>query len=550
MFSKTMTKPKKSSKFSRNAHSLNAILLVMGLWCIGIFASVSMLVPQRVYAEGNDSIPGGDVRNAAIRAVDIAKPAIVRMRTDVNGRLTVHFSTGDVTFPQQANGSYPVTALGTGTFISSQGDILTADHVVHPPKDQGIDTALYSEAAQDVADYMNQHAQTGTKQVSADDVAQQLKSGQLQSSTTYDTPTSYAYLSTDYVGTFTVSNLNDVPGYSMATVDKIKADSPFDQKDVAIVHVPIKDTPGVAIGNSDDVQQQDQLTVIGFPGNADVSQKPQDFLTSSISFVYVSSKKASDSGAPLIQIGGNINHGNSGGPALNSQGEIVGVVSFGLASGDSSSIDGTSFLQASSSALGLAQSINLDMTAGPFQKLWSQAFEDYGATTAGHWHRAAQEFTQLKQGYPHFQAVQPFLTYAQKQATTESVSSVTATPTQTQRSGTSSAPSVGRSVGLAPWPAWAIIAGAVLLLLVLAGGLFTVSVRRRGRRTRGNGAGSKDGSTMARPKPSEAPVAADQSLASSGTGQSTLSLKVWPCGHMNRPTARFCHVCGEPAPDK
>jgi hypothetical protein len=25
-------------------------------------------------------------------------------------------------------------------------------------------------------------------------------------------------------------------------------------------------------------------------------------------------------------------------------------------------------------------------------------------------------------------------------------------------------------------------------------------------------------------------------------------LRPWPCGHMNRPNARFCSICGEPAP--
>jgi hypothetical protein len=32
--------------------------------------------------------------------------------------------------------------------------------------------------------------------------------------------------------------------------------------------------------------------------------------------------------------------------------------------------------------------------------------------------------------------------------------------------------------------------------------------------------------------------------------QSVLSgtLRPWPCGHMNRPSARYCSICGEPAP--
>ena len=538
-------KPKKSSKYSRNALSLNSMLLAVGLWCISMFASISILIPQQVYAQSY-SMPGGDVGNPTIRAVDIAKPAVVRIWTDIPSHLTVHFPpTTDVTFPQQSNGNYTLSFTGTGTFISSQGDVLTADHVVNPPKDKTLDQVLYSVAAKDVANYINQNG--SSTQVSADDVVQQLTKGDLKSTSAYDTPTSRIYLSTDYAGTFTASDLNSVPSNFVATVDKIKAQSPFDQEDVAIVHVPMTDTPGVALGISDDVQQQDQLTVIGFPGNADVSQKPQAFLASSVSNVYVSAKKVSDSGAPLIQISGNVNHGNSGGPALNGKGEIVVVVSFGISNDNSNSIEGTSFLQASSSALKLAQSISLDTTPGSFQKLWSQAFEDYAATTSGHWHKATQEFTQLKQSYPYFKAVDPFLNYAQ----TQHDNPVSATPTQGQNANPAS--SAAHSSGLAPWQVWAIIIGAVVLLLALAAGVFTVSVRKRRQYKsvfRLNVMGGKDVPTIARSEASGSATISGQSSGSTDIGQHTLSLKIWPCGHMNRPNARFCSICGEPAQDK
>src|SRR5204863_1665076 len=202
----------------------------------------------------------------------------------------------------------------------------------------------------------------------------------------YESPTSHVYLSTDYAGTYTASDLNSVPSNLTATVDKIKAHSPFEQEDMAIVHVNMTDTPSLAFGNSDNVQQQDQLTIIGFPANADISPKPQAFLTSSISSVSVSSKKTSDGGTLLLQVGSHIDQGNNGGTALNGQGEIVGVVSLGPSNGSNNSAGDTSFLQASSSAFKLAQGINLDMTAGSFQEQWSQAFADYAATASGHWH--------------------------------------------------------------------------------------------------------------------------------------------------------------------
>src|ERR1017187_6984527 len=66
--------------------------------------------------------PGGNVQNPVVRAVDIAKPAVVCIITQISSQLVVHFSNGDVTFPQagsSAGSSYSLELLGTGTFISS-----------------------------------------------------------------------------------------------------------------------------------------------------------------------------------------------------------------------------------------------------------------------------------------------------------------------------------------------------------------------------------------------------------------------------------------------
>src|SRR5579885_3562436 len=111
-------------------------------------------------------------------------------------------------------------------------------------------------------------------------------------------------------------------------------------------------------------------------------------LTSSINQIFVSSIKTTDTGAPVLQVSGNVEHGDSGGPALNSSGQIVGIVSFGTGTDGS-----TSFLQASAAML--LQQAGVDTTPGPFEKAWVQAFNDYASTTAGHWHKAQQEFQQI-----------------------------------------------------------------------------------------------------------------------------------------------------------
>src|ERR1700724_2549577 len=139
---------------SKHINCVRVVFII--LWIVSAF----LLSCLTVYA---DSAPGGNLADPAVRAADVAGPAVVRIITTIKGHLTVHFPpTTQVTFPQQDNGSYSLQISGTGAFITSQGDILTADHVVNPPKDKTLDQMLYKSAAQDVANYINQNAKQGS----------------------------------------------------------------------------------------------------------------------------------------------------------------------------------------------------------------------------------------------------------------------------------------------------------------------------------------------------------------------------------------------------
>jgi hypothetical protein len=208
--------------------------------------------------------------------------------------------------------------------------------------------------------------------------------------------------------------------------------------DVAIIHLNgFDDTPSVPIGDSGAVSPTDQLTLIGYPGNGDINHydinSPQfasDFLTESINFLTVSAIKSNDIGGTVIQTGGNTEHGDSGGPALNAAGQIVGIDSFAnyFDPTDPTTYDnfpdGTGFLQASSSVTSLLQTANIDVTPGTFETMWRQALTDFAATSAGHWHKAVTELTAIQSSYPKFKGADDYLTYAQAQAQNESSTGV------------------------------------------------------------------------------------------------------------------------------
>src|ERR1019366_8711292 len=201
---------------------------------------------------------------------------------------------------------------GSGAFVTAHGDILTADHVVNPPHDKDLDNALFTLASQDVATYINQNLNPTTP-YSAQDTLALMENGNFQTTTQYGQPSSYVYLSTDYTGPLLQTNLQNLDSSVWQRVDKIEQQSTPNAHDIALIHVNMKDTPSIQLDDSSAVAPLDNLTIIGFPGNADIegNNAPTELLTSSVNKIYVSALKASSAQSPLIQVSGNVEHGDS-----------------------------------------------------------------------------------------------------------------------------------------------------------------------------------------------------------------------------------------------
>ncbi len=68
-------------------YQLLSVLVLVGLICLILLGALSN--SPKAYADG---IPGGNVSDPVVRAVDIAKPAVVRIITILNSHLIVHFT--------------------------------------------------------------------------------------------------------------------------------------------------------------------------------------------------------------------------------------------------------------------------------------------------------------------------------------------------------------------------------------------------------------------------------------------------------------------------
>lgn len=110
-----------------------------------------------------------------------------------------------------------------------------------------------------------------------------------------------------------------------------------DGKDIAIIKVEGRNLPTVMLGDSDKIRTGERIFVAGFPGAGDLGtwgSKQSELEWSWAPGTISSDKKTSAQGAPLIQVNAEgVKPGNSGGPVLNTDGQVIGLLTFGTQGG-------------------------------------------------------------------------------------------------------------------------------------------------------------------------------------------------------------------------
>lgn len=359
---------------------------------------------------------------ASRRGVNLALPAIVRLTTTFQAQLTYYNADGSsVQFPQ-GGGSYQITVSGSGAFISSTGVVLTAYHVVGLTQDEQA-SLLLQRAAPDIAQAIN--AAHPSQTVTANDIYTRLLSTSDAWQGTYGQTETSVYLSSQYAGPSTAASLDELHSFPVALLAQSSPDQPINN-DLAIAQVAgVQDVPSIPLGDLGQVYQGDPLTVLGFPGTADLASdgniNPNNFITASLENVTVSALKSTNDGSQVIQVDGALEQGQSGGPALTADGQLVGVVSFGVAS--TNGIGQTSFLRSVNDVRPLIQQAGIHLQTGKFEQRWAAAYAACASDAPGHWHDATTQFAALLRAYPDAKGLQLYLNYARSQAAHEPVPS-------------------------------------------------------------------------------------------------------------------------------
>lgn len=286
---------------------------------------------QGVIAPPNQTAQTGALAaEASEKVFDTTKASVVRIGVKLTGNIQIPtFTIDPKTFelkPGKELVSQPVVTgyLGSGFVVNSDGYIVTNAHVVDVSK-ESVQESLWYQFASDLYDNLDATLPAEVDQTTLDTINNKLL-------TYVDT---YGELS-DITHKVAVFNPDQTDGTLETFIDQgfeveiKKEGQPFPDlgKDIAVIKINKQNLSPVRLGNSARVKEGSKVFTIGYPVIADLNASgiTKATLTSGI----VSSiKKSSQGDYDVIQIDASISGGNSGGPALNDKGEVIGIATFG-----------------------------------------------------------------------------------------------------------------------------------------------------------------------------------------------------------------------------
>src|SRR5438876_11727848 len=271
----------------------------------------------------------------------------------------------------------PFRETGTGWFISPSGWMITNAHVV----------AAMQQPQRWIADQQGERA---ARQACGDDLGRQALAAILARAKIKLEPSLYVLLSNGVRLPATVTKYNPPAAATMSG------------RDLALLKLEAADMPTLVLGDSSNAKVGDKLYILGFPGVVlshellNASAKAEASVTNGA----ISGFKQDITNQPVIQTDAPAAWGNSGGPAVGSGGEVLGVLTFvPLESGNQGTpVQGFNFVIPSVAVREFLNGTDVKLDAmSRFNAAWHAGLEDF---FAGRYERAERHFVEANRLLP------------------------------------------------------------------------------------------------------------------------------------------------------
>lgn len=300
----------------------------------------------------------------------IGKPSVVNIFNKSCVKLSIE---KDTDLPTSSGRSYTLCSLGFGTgfFVNKEGYLASNAHVVAPnPLDIAVDGLLYGEDKSNLDRYLGSDAVVLASELYPEyDVGNNLEDPEVadlveglmvsiivigedeeivklsdvsyenyvqseepfklnEKTCSLENPKSY--LSTELIANRKIESV-----YAIGVSNLLEEEAGFQVPDVAIIKVVgtqnVSEFPTIRLSDYKKLSVGTPISVIGFPGSAedeDIFSKEAALVPTITSGTISAIKPSFGNEFELIQIDASISHGNSGGPIINSDGELVGVATY------------------------------------------------------------------------------------------------------------------------------------------------------------------------------------------------------------------------------
>ena len=307
-----------------------------------------------------------------------------------------------------------IGATGSGWCVSPDGYIVTNAHVAAPDqnelKAQMAQVGLTEFLKHDTQMYLNTWAATIGGQPPADilELTKAAVVGFYKATMAVSKVEQSTFASTG------VANSN-----GKVTEKDIKAEvgvhgEPVPGKDVAILKIDATSQPTLPLGDSKALKTGDKIYAVGYPGAATFhpllseTSAVEPTLTSGL----LSARKTMKDGWDILQTDAATTHGNSGGPALDEQGRVVGIVTFGsIDNNTGQEVQGLNFIVPISVIQEFLDKGNVKPGESPVTKAYAEALS---LMDRQHYRTAVKKLQEINAASPGHPYVQEQLEAAQK----------------------------------------------------------------------------------------------------------------------------------------
>ena len=291
------------------------------------------------------------------------------------------------------------TMLGSGFIITEDGYVVTNAHVIN----ENGNVTKQSFAQQAFREFMNNDAREMERSMGRKLSADETKAITDANTWYFSQVMQVGSIRKDFSVVMGVSgrNGNIIPKEVPAKL--VIQGSPIPGKDVAILKMEQESAyPTARIGEDKDLRVGSQVYVLGYPAVATFHPliSGTSVAEATLTRGLISAKKNMRGGWEVLQTDASITHGNSGGPVMNEQGEVIGLATFGSIDKQSGvEVQGMNFIVPSTILKEYLEKANVDARMSGVSLQYEKGLDLYDKA---YYRRALKKFRKVKESNPSF----------------------------------------------------------------------------------------------------------------------------------------------------